>query len=93
MKCRKCGTEIAANALICYRCGTAVEELRSVVSTHVKKKRAGLVAPALTLVLLLVAALLAARVFAPELPRVFIWIPFVLALLVAGWWIRRRRGS
>jgi hypothetical protein len=51
------------------------------------------VAPALTLVLLLVAALLAARVFAPELPRVFIWIPFVLALLVAGWWIRRRRGS
>jgi hypothetical protein len=93
MKCRKCGTEIAANALICYRCGTAVEELRSVVSTRVKKKRAGLVAPALTVVLLLVAALLAARVFAPELPRVFVWIPFVLALLVAGWWIRRRRGS
>ena len=28
MKCRSCGTEIAANALICYKCGTATEEPR-----------------------------------------------------------------
>ncbi|HTM32805.1 MAG TPA: hypothetical protein VL263_15945 [Vicinamibacterales bacterium] len=28
MKCRVCGTEIAANALICYRCGTATTEPR-----------------------------------------------------------------
>lgn len=26
MKCRNCGTEIAEKALICFRCGTAVEE-------------------------------------------------------------------
>jgi hypothetical protein len=26
MKCRSCGTEIAANALICYKCGTATTE-------------------------------------------------------------------
>jgi hypothetical protein len=26
MKCRSCGAEIAANALICYKCGTATEE-------------------------------------------------------------------
>jgi len=26
MKCRSCGTEIAANALVCYKCGTATEE-------------------------------------------------------------------
>ena len=26
MKCRSCGTEIADNALIFYRCGTATEE-------------------------------------------------------------------
>ena len=25
MVCATCGTEIAANALICFRCGTAVE--------------------------------------------------------------------
>ena len=28
MKCRVCGAEIAANALICYKCGTATEEPR-----------------------------------------------------------------
>lgn len=26
MKCRQCGAEIAANALICYKCGTATSE-------------------------------------------------------------------
>lgn len=26
MKCRVCGAEIAANALICYKCGSATEE-------------------------------------------------------------------
>ena len=26
MKCRQCGTEIADKALICFRCGTAVQE-------------------------------------------------------------------
>jgi hypothetical protein len=26
MKCRSCGAEIAANALICYKCGTATQE-------------------------------------------------------------------
>jgi hypothetical protein len=28
MKCRSCGSEIAANALICYKCGAATEEPR-----------------------------------------------------------------
>jgi len=26
MVCRKCGTEIAAKAIICYKCGTATTE-------------------------------------------------------------------
>jgi uncharacterized membrane protein YvbJ len=26
MKCRACGTEIAEKALMCFRCGTSVEE-------------------------------------------------------------------
>jgi hypothetical protein len=26
MKCRNCGTEIADNAIICYRCGTATTD-------------------------------------------------------------------
>jgi hypothetical protein len=28
MKCRSCGAEIAANALICYKCGAATTEPR-----------------------------------------------------------------
>ena len=28
MKCRSCGAEIAANALICYKCGAATTEAR-----------------------------------------------------------------
>jgi hypothetical protein len=28
MKCRNCGTEIADNALICYRCGRATTDPR-----------------------------------------------------------------
>ena len=28
MKCRSCSTDIADNALICYRCGTATAEPR-----------------------------------------------------------------
>jgi uncharacterized membrane protein YvbJ len=28
MQCRNCGTEIAAKALICYRCGTATSEAK-----------------------------------------------------------------
>ena len=28
MQCRNCGAEIAANALICYKCGTATAEPR-----------------------------------------------------------------
>ena len=26
MKCRECGTEIADKALICFRCGAAIQE-------------------------------------------------------------------
>jgi hypothetical protein len=28
MQCRKCGTEIADKALICYRCGTSTTEAK-----------------------------------------------------------------
>ena len=36
MKCRVCGTEIAAKALICFRCGAAVEE--AVTKPYIAKK-------------------------------------------------------
>jgi hypothetical protein len=39
MQCRKCGTEIADKALICYRCGTATTEARH--QPYVKPSRRG----------------------------------------------------
>lgn len=39
MKCRNCGTEIAEKALICFRCGTAVEEPVTRPYTPAKRRR------------------------------------------------------
>lgn len=57
MNCKHCGTQIADNALICYRCGHATTEpKRQPPST----RRAGAPAGRLTAALALVALLLAA---------------------------------
>ena len=39
MKCRSCGAEIAANALICYKCGNATTEPR--IKPPARKSGAG----------------------------------------------------
>ena len=39
MKCRQCGTEIADKALICFRCGTSVQEAVHKPYVAPKKKR------------------------------------------------------
>jgi hypothetical protein len=58
MKCRSCGAEIAANALICYKCGTATTEPRIQPLGRPRRSR-GLVAA-------LVAAGLAAAAVAAQ---------------------------
>jgi len=45
MKCRSCGAEIAANALICYKCGTATAEPKiPPPAARPRRSRTGLVA-------------------------------------------------
>lgn len=39
MKCRQCGTEIADKALICFRCGAAVQDAVHQPYVAPKKKR------------------------------------------------------
>lgn len=90
MRCRKCGTEIADNALICYRCGTAVEELPSVPPTR-GRRRVGRLGPAVALIVLVLAALFLGRAIGPELPRAISWTMLTLAAIVVGLWIRARR--
>ena len=65
MNCRSCGTEIAANALICYRCGNATTEPRikppAEGSLFERPRRSRL--PIVAIVILLVLAILAAWAF------------------------------
>ena len=58
MKCRECGTEIADKALICFRCGAAVQEAVHKPYVAPKKKRP-LVVYVVFALLLLIAIVLA----------------------------------
>ena len=55
MKCRQCGTEIADKALVCYRCGTAVNEpIHKPAEIRTKRRR-----PAIVYVVFLILVLMA----------------------------------
>jgi hypothetical protein len=41
MQCRSCGAQIAANALICYKCGAATEEPRIKPPARTSRGRRG----------------------------------------------------
>jgi hypothetical protein len=43
MNCRSCGAQIAANALICYKCGTATAEPRITPPSARPKRGRGMI--------------------------------------------------
>ena len=54
MQCRKCGTEIADKAIVCYRCGTSTTEpVRA--AAPLKRRRSPLLSFVVAAVLLLLA--------------------------------------
>ena len=55
MKCRSCGAEIAANALICYKCGTATTEPKIAPPAARPRRSRGLLAGLVLLGLALAA--------------------------------------
>jgi hypothetical protein len=55
MKCRSCGAEIAANALICYKCGTATTEPRIQPPSARPRRGRGMIASLILLGLALAA--------------------------------------
>ena len=63
MKCRQCGTEIADNALICFRCGASVQEAVHKPYVAPRKKRPLIVYVILIALVLIAIALMAARTF------------------------------
>lgn len=83
MQCRNCGTEIAGNALICYRCGTATTEAKF-KPPPIAGRRSGVssLASVLALVLLVVAGLYMGSATTGETPRLVGWIVAGLAVVV-----------
>jgi zinc ribbon protein len=57
MKCRQCGSEIADNALVCYRCGTATSEPKYKPPAARKRSSGNLVTAVLALVLAVLCAM------------------------------------
>ena len=57
MQCRKCGTEIAEKALVCYKCGTSTTEAKH--QPYVAPKSGGL-SPVVWAVLFIVLVVLSA---------------------------------
>jgi len=91
MICRKCGTEIAAKALICYRCGTATTEPLYKPAAP-KPAVASLVLSLLALALLVMAAAYLGRPAAGESSRLLSWVAVVVAVVIVAVraYVRRR---
>jgi uncharacterized membrane protein YvbJ len=65
MRCRNCGAEIAAKALICYKCGTATTEAKyqpAPLRGASSRSRSGLVATVIAIALLVVSVIYVERV-------------------------------
>jgi uncharacterized membrane protein YvbJ len=59
VRCKKCGTEIADKALICYKCGTATTDARY-QPVELRPKRTG---PSPLVVALVIALLVLAAIY------------------------------
>jgi hypothetical protein len=94
MQCRACGTDIADNALICYRCGTATTE--PIFKPPPSRGRYG--SPSLlllvtTLLLVVLVAVYLARMSTGSVPPAMGWaIAGVAAVLLLLRMMARRRG-
>jgi hypothetical protein len=79
--CRKCGTEIAAKALICYRCGTATTEPVFKPAAP-RRSSAPLIASLLALIVLVSVATYVGRTAGGETPRLLSWLAVAAAVVI-----------
>jgi hypothetical protein len=81
--CRKCGTEIAAKALICYRCGTATTE--PLFKPAAPKRRSGpIIASLLAIAVLVSVAAHMGRTPSGESPRLLSWVAVAAAVVIVA---------
>jgi hypothetical protein len=96
MQCRQCGTEIADEALICYRCGAATTEPTFAPPPDARvRSRASLVTLVITMLAfaLLVGGMLYLNSTSPNgVPRVVTWVVagVAVAIVVLRAYARRR---
>lgn len=91
MNCKHCGTEIAAKALICYRCGRSTAD--EIPRASSPPSRAGGRADwikVLGAVILAVSALYMGQTTFGQVPRELSWTLAGLAAIVLAWRIWRR---
>ncbi len=90
MTCKSCGTEIADNALICFRCGTATQEaVHAPAATTVPSTRPWTTL-VLTLVFLAAVGFGLTRVWDGALILTIIGVIVATAGGVLAWRLRRR---
>jgi hypothetical protein len=89
MKCKKCGTEIADKALICYRCGTSTFEPPAPVGGSRRTSR--LLPSLIALVLFIGVGLFVALTAVSETPKVLGWVLVGLAVVLIFWRVWRLR--
>ena len=86
MKCRKCGSEIADKALICYRCGTATTEAR-VAPAPMRRRRHPLIV-AIAMVILIAVAVFALPLLEPGTERTAGWIALAVITFLTVLWLK-----
>lgn len=92
MICKQCGTEIADKALICYRCGIATST--PVRTTPARRpSRATPLLAALTLIVLVIAALFMGQASTLRIPPAASYAIAIVAAATLAWrvWTRQRR--
>jgi hypothetical protein len=89
MKCRNCGTEISAKALICYRCGEATTAPR--VQPPAPAAQRGPVPVIIAMLVLIAAAAFGLPFLEPGILRLAGWMVLVLAVVIAVWRLGPRR--
>lgn len=88
MECRRCGTEIADNALICYRCGEATSE-RERPSPAARPPRRLWSPILLGVVLVLALGFFANLAAAGQTVSPAVWLMLAVAGVLLAWRLRQ----
>jgi hypothetical protein len=88
MQCKRCGTEIADKAIVCYRCGTPTAEPSAPPPARGRR----LIVPAIAAIaILVIGALYMAMAARGNTPPLLNWAMLALAAVIVVWRFRLGR--